>query len=253
MNSILNLLAALALLFMSVAKSFAAGEVPFLKRIYTNTAGGMLRYRLLLPQNVDSSKSYPVILFLHGAGARGDDNEDPLNWGPRLIQESLARDHLEAILVVPQCPKGEGWTGSSIFHRTEDALTLTLELIRDVLPKELNVDAKRRYLTGVSMGGIALWGYLSEHPGFFAAGVPVCAAGSPGTVTVAAARFPIWAFHSDDDHLVSVESEREMVKAWKSKGGVAHYTEYTGLKHSSWKKAYVDVDLFRWLLSQKLP
>ena len=71
MNSIPNLLAALALLFMSGVKSFAAGEAPFLKRIYTNTAGGILRYRLLLPQNVESSKSFPVILFLHGAGEIG--------------------------------------------------------------------------------------------------------------------------------------------------------------------------------------
>ncbi|MBI1840600.1 MAG: alpha/beta fold hydrolase [Verrucomicrobia bacterium] len=229
------------------------GESAFLKRVYTNAAGARLPYRLLTPREMAPGREYPLLVFLHGAIARGDDNEEPLNWGPRLIQETLARQHRDCFVLAPQCPKGEGWTGSSFFSKDKDALTLTLELMQGPLAKEFRIDAKRRYLTGVSMGGIALWGYMAQTPGIFAAGVPVCAAGTPSMATDRAARFPIWAFHSDDDHLIPVQSARDMVEAWKKHGGSTRYTEYTGLKHSSWKKAYLDVEMFEWLFQQRLP
>ena len=120
------------------------------------------------------------------------------------------------------------------------------------LPKEFSIDP-RRHLTGVSMGGHAVWVVMAQRPGLFAAAVPVCSGGDPRTVTAAAAKFPVWAFHSDDDHLVPVQQARDLVKAWRDRGGTAKYTEYTGLKHSSWKKAYVEPALFDWLFAQRLP
>lgn len=223
----------------------------FLQRVYTNRAGTTLPYRLALPDAYDTNRSYPLVVFLHGAIARGDDNEAPLNWGPLLIRQTTRQTQQPCFLLVPQCPKGQGWSSGST--RTPDALSQTVELIRDPFSREFRIDARRRYLTGVSMGGIGLWTFLCQHPGFFAAGVPVCAAGSPGAATAAAARFPIWAFHSDDDHLIPVQSAREMVQAWRKLGGTARYTEYTGLKHSSWKRAYLEPELFRWLFAQKTP
>lgn len=249
------LLTWLTLLWATAASSGAAMSEPpedsiFLRRIYTNHAGLLLPYRLALPQPLDSARSYPLVIFLHGAAARGIDNQAPLEWGPRLIYTNSQTSHQPCILVVPQCPKGAGWVGSGT---TPDALTQTLELMLDVLSKELKVDPHRRYLTGVSMGGIGLWSFMSQHPGFFAAGVPVCAAGSPSAVTREAARFPMWAFHSDDDHLIPVQSARDIVQAWREKGGTARYTEYTGLKHSSWKKAYLEPELLPWLFQQTTP
>ena len=126
-------------------------------------------------------------------------------------------------------------------------------MVSDGLPKEFNLDPKRRYLTGVSMGGHAVWLVMVRRPGFFAAAVPVCAGGDPTIVTAAAAKFPVWAFHSDDDHLVPVGQARSLVKAWRQHGGTAKYTEYTGLKHSSWKKAYAEPQMFDWLFQQRLP
>lgn len=250
-------LAWLACVCWSPARVLAAEPAPenlsFLKRVYTNSNGSVLPYRIYVPTPTDSSKEYPIVVFLHGAIARGNDNEEPLNWGPKLIQSSTQTSNLQCFILVPQCPKSVGWTTTPLFSKGPDALGLTIELVRDRLPKEFKIDSKRRYLTGVSMGGIALWGYLSLHPGFFAAGVPVCAAGTPGAATQASARYPIWAFHSDDDHLIPVQSARDMVQAWKAKGGVARYTEYTGLKHSSWKKAYLEPELFPWLFAQRLP
>lgn len=226
----------------------------FLTRIYTNAAKKVLAYRLLLPKDYDPKQAYPVIVFLHGAAARGNDNAEPLNWGPRLFLESWLREKHPFFLLVPQCPGNASWLESAwggLKAPVEgEALRLTLELVSDVLPKEFSLDPKRRYLTGVSMGGYAVWAALVRRPGFFAAAVPVCAGGSPGMVTDAAAEYPVWAFHSDDDHIVPVQQARDLVKAWRDHGGVAKYTEYTGLKHSSWKKAYTEREMFDWLFQQ---
>ena len=229
----------------------------FQTRIYTNQAGKTLPYRLLLPKLYDPKTHYPVILYLHGAAGRGHDNAEPLKWGPRLFLSESLRDKHGFFLVVPQCPRDSGWMQWSLTSsggsKESASLAMAVDLVEHDLPKEFSIDAARRYLTGVSMGGHAVWGMMIRRPGFFAAAVPVCAGGSPRAVTDAAARYPVWAFHSDDDHLVPVQQAREMVQAWRAHGGTAKYTEYTGLRHSSWKKAYADPDLFDWLFAQKLP
>ncbi len=249
--------AGLLLSFLVVLSSSAAvtGEGAFLRRIYTNAAKETLLYRLLPPLNYDTNKSYPVILYLHGAAGRGDDNAKPLEWGPLLIGDDSVRSKHGFFLVVPQAPRPGGWMESTVFGEAKElpSLRLSIELVGEVLPKEFNLDSKRRYLTGVSMGGHAVWRLMVQRPGFFAAAVPVCSGGDAGSVTKAAAKFPVWAFHSDDDHLVPVQQARDLVKAWRAHGGTAKYTEYTGLKHSSWKKAYVEMEMYDWLFSQRLP
>ncbi len=229
----------------------------FLGRVYTNAAGGALPYRLLPPRNYDPARAHPVILYLHGAAGRGNDNAKPLEWGPKLFLEGDLRRKHEFFLVVPQCSPSGGWQEVSLDEKAgmkeTESLRMALELVETVLPREFNLDPKRRYLTGVSMGGHAVWGVLVRRPGLFAAAVPVCAGGTAKMVTDSAARYPVWAFHSDDDHLVPVQLARDLVKAWREHGGTARYTEYTGLKHSSWKKAYVDGEMFDWLFQQHLP
>jgi len=225
----------------------------FLARIHTTAAGRTLPYRLLLPKNYEPARSYPVILYLHGGAGRGTDNLKPLEWGPMLFLEPGVRDKHDFFLVVPQCPRGSGWISGMKKWEDNDPMPLALELVRQVLPKEFRLDPKRRYLTGVSMGGVAVWSTMIQKPGFFAAAVPVCSGGDSGMVTAAAAKYPIWVFHSDDDPLMPVQSVRELVKEWSKQGGIAKYTEYTGLQHSSWKKAYVDATMFDWLFAQKLP
>jgi predicted peptidase len=229
----------------------------FLPFVYTNAARRTLPYRLLLPRGYDPARAYPVILYLHGAAARGTDTLKPLEWGPMLFLEGDLRKKHDFFLAVPQCSLSTGWQeidfNDKLGMKESQSLRLSLELVETGLPKQFNIDAKRRYLTGVSMGGHAVWGILIRRPGLFAAAVPVCAGGSAKIVTAAAARYPVWAFHSDDDHLVPVQQARDMVKAWREHGGTARYTEYTGLKHGSWKKAYLDAEMFDWLFEQHLP
>lgn len=245
------------LAFSPVARAVVATNVnnEFLARTYTSASGKKLPYRLLLPLHYDPAKTYPVILYLHGAAARGDDNTEPLNWGPQLFLDPAIREKHDFFLVVPQCARDHGWLDWSWTSLPNEgqSLELALELMSKSLPKEYRIDPARRYLTGVSMGGHAVWVEMVRRPGFFAAAVPVCSGGNSKIVTDAAAKFPVWAFHSDDDHLVPVEQARDLVKAWRAHGGTAKYTEYTGLKHSSWKKAYADPEMFDWLFAQHLP
>jgi predicted peptidase len=254
---LLFLLCAVHLLVQTGSAASEPSDSEFAVRVYTNAHGAKLPYRLLLPPQYNPQQKYPVILYLHGAAARGSDNIEPLNWGPRLFQESQLRQKHPFFLVVPQCPLDGAWLelswGGLRSAKESPSLELALELVGKELPKEFNIDAKRRYLTGVSMGGHAVWVEMVRHPGFFAASIPVCAGGDPRIVTNEAAKFPVWAFHSDDDHLVPVQQARDLVKAWRAHGGTAKYTEYTGLRHSSWKKAYVDPDMFDWLFAQHLP
>src|ERR1043166_9317323 len=227
-------------LLMPRALAGSAATNEFLARVYTSSAGKKLPYRLLPPKEYDPAKSYPVVLYLHGAAARGTDNLEPLNWGPQLMADPSLRERHPFFLVVPQCSRDSGWVEVSwigVAPRESQSLELAMELVGKALPKEFKIDPKRRYLTGVSMGGHAVWIEMVRRPGFFAAAVPVCAGGFANIVTDAAAKCPVWAFHSDDDHLVPVEQARALVKAWRQHGGTAKYTEYTGLKHSSWKKA----------------
>ena len=252
-------------LLVAFASTTFAGCLPaaatdtneFLPFVYTNAARRTLPYQLLLPTSYDAARSYPVILYLHGAAGRGDDNLKPLDWGPKLFLEGGLRKKHDFFLVVPQCSLSTGWQevdfNDKLGLKESESLRLAIELVDTALPRQFNLDAKRRYLTGVSMGGHAVWGILVRRPGLFAAAVPVCAGGSAKIVTDAAARYPVWAFHSDDDHLVPVQLARDMVKAWREHGGIARYTEYTGLKHSSWKKAYLDAEMFNWLFEQHLP
>jgi predicted peptidase len=253
---------ALVCLFVSVprwapAQAGATATNEFLARIYTNETKQTLPYRLLLPRHYDPNRSYPVILFLHGAAARGADNAEPLNWGPLLFLDDTLRTKHDFFLVVPQCPRDGAWlelgrSGAGAFQLSQH-LSLALALVRQQLPKEFNLDPARRYLTGVSMGGHAVWVILEGQPGQFAAAVPVCSGGDVTAVTREASKCPVWAFHSEDDHLVPVQQARNLVKAWREHGGTARYTEYTGLKHSSWKKAYTEGALFDWLFQQRLP
>ena len=245
------------LLVTAPAPARGADTNEFVARVYTNSLGRTLPYRLLLPEVYTPTRAYPVILYLHGAAGRGNDNLKPLEWGPRLFLEGGLRQKHGFFLVVPQCSLSSGWQVAEFDDqrsmRESESLQMALELVETILPGQFNVDARRRYLTGVSMGGHAVWAILVRRPGLFAAAVPVCAGGSAKMVTDAAARYPVWAFHSDDDHLVPVQQARDLVKAWREHGGTARYTEYTGLKHSSWKKAYLDPEMFDWLFQQHLP
>jgi predicted peptidase len=209
----------------------------FVNKIHKGTHGES-KYVLFVPPNYKGDKEYPVILFLHGAGSTGDDGQKQVKGGlAKHIRD--AKQKFPFITIFPQA-KTKGWGASG--DNGKRALA-----ILDEVQKDYKTDKKRVYLTGLSMGGFGTWSLAAAHPERWAAIAPICGGGDPKT----AAKFkdvPCWCFHGDADKTVSVEKSRAMIKALKDAGGNPKYTEYPGVEHNSWDKAYATPELYSWFL-----
>jgi len=217
-----------------------------------------LPYRLLKPKAYDAAQKYPLVIFLHGAGERGDDNQKQLIHGMNdFASDEIMAKHA-AFVLAPQCPEGEVWGGISRLAKVPtppDTLTPALDATLKAaaaLQKEYSIDDRRIYITGLSMGGYGTWNALANRTELFAAAAPICGGGE----TASAAKFkdiPIWAFHGADDKTVPVARSREMIEALKAAGAQPKYTEYPGVGHNSWAQTYSDPALYDWLFAQKKP
>lgn len=213
-----------------------------------------LRYRLMKPAAVEEKKSYPLVIFLHGAGERGDDNTAQLKHGVRDFVAN--RDKYPCFLIAPQCPNGRWWVDGTLRGRkptkadpSTEPGTLVVSLI-DELAKEFPIDRDRIYLTGLSMGGYGTWELLCRKPELFAAGMPICGGGDPKRADKLV-KMPIWAFHGDKDTAVPVAQSRDLIAAIKKAGGEPKYTEYPGVGHDSWTQTYHNPDVLAWLFAQR--
>jgi predicted peptidase len=225
-------------------------------RSFTSDSGDTIPYRLFIPRDYDPNTQYPVVLFMHGGGGSGNDNERnlegplPFEWaGP----ERQAKN--ASFIVSPQMPGG-GRSDESL-SRQESMRThiRTIHGILDSLEKEFSIDTDREYVTGLSMGGTCTWLSLSERPKRFAAAAPVCAGykfiGLDAQVLGKQfAQTPLWLFHGDEDEVVSADYSREMVQALKANDGNPRYTEYAGVNHDSWDLAYREQGLIDWMFAQ---
>lgn len=220
------------------------------------SGGETLRYRLLLPQPTADGRRPPLVLFLHGAGERGDDNAAQLKHGA--VEFHRRQVGQPCAVLVPQCPAGRKWvevdwgggSGAGTFPaQPSEPLRLALEVV-DGLIAAGKVDPDRVYVTGLSMGGYGAW-YAAGMPGSrFAAAAPICGGGDPNW----ARRYvglPVWAFHGDDDRAVPVGRSREMIEAIRAAGGAPKYTEYRGVAHDSWTRTYADDAFHAWLFGQR--
>jgi predicted peptidase len=219
----------------------------FVRRIYQDINGNTLPYRLLLPRGYDKGTRYPVVVFLHGAGEKGTDNQRQVTNGVEKFAEGENRRKYPAFVVVPQCPPNRWWTEGTA------EMTLPLALVFEIveaLAKEFSVDEKRIYITGISMGGFGAWDAISRKPGYFAAAVPVCGGGDPSKAELIK-DVPVWAFHGAEDTIVDVRYSRQMVRALEEAGGKPKYTEYRGVGHASWEYVYSEPAMYAWLFAQK--
>jgi predicted peptidase len=226
------------------------------KKTFTGSRGGSLPYRLLRPDPYDAKTSYPLVIFLHGSGERGTDNEKQIVHGVAEFAKDENRRKYPCFLVAPQCPEGKRWVevdwgaeSHSMPAEPSDPEALLLELIA-ALPKEFKIDGKRIYVTGLSMGGFGVWDLISRRPELFAAAVAVCGGGDE-TQAAKIAHIPIWAFHGAKDDVVKVARSRNMTEAIKKAGGRPKYTEYPEEGHASWVPAYRDAEMMQWLFEQK--
>jgi len=228
----------------------------FTKKTFTNTKNQKLLYNILIPEKSCSKEQYPLVLFLHGAGERGDDNETPILHIKKLFLDKENKKNFPAFVIVPQCPKEQRWVEVSwklSKHKqpkqVSEPLGLTMELLKSLIEK-YPIDTNRIYITGLSMGGFGVWDAISRYPNFFAAAIPICGGGDENNASKIV-NTPIWAFHGDNDKAVNVSRTRNMINAIKKQGGNPKYNEYKGVGHGSWVKAYKEPQILKWLFSKK--
>ena len=212
--------------------------------------------RLLIPENYDSGKSYPLVVFFHGAGERGDDNEKQLEHVVGIFTQPSARENFPCFVLAIQCPEGQQWVNvnwSSPTHtltsEPSEPMAVVLKTIADV-DRMYAIDRERIYAMGLSMGGYATWDIVTRYPNLFAAAVPICGGGDVNKAE-RIYNVPLWIFHGDDDPVVPVSRSRDMVQAIEEAGGNPRYTEYEGVGHDSFTPASREPELISWLFEQR--
>jgi predicted peptidase len=209
----------------------------------------LLRYLLFLPaqydpaphdsaRDVEEATGWPLMVFLHGSGERGDDLKQVKKYGPPMIVEGTP--DFPFVVVSPQCPAGRHWEPERLMALVDDIVA------------SYRIDRRRIVLTGASLGAFGMWQTASAHPGRFAALVPVCGWGDPAW----AARLrdvPVWMFHGEEDCVVPISGSLEMLDAVLAAGGDARLTSYPGVGHDAWTQAYATPELYAWLLERRTP
>jgi len=277
-NNILSISILICFVNFVFAQSVDTLGLKFISNTHT-FQNNTLSYRLYIPQNYNESKSYPILLCLHGAGERGSDNDI------HIVRHSLATAWAEpeiqkknpTFILAPQCPKKKKWsyTDWNKGSLNIDTLAIGKEMrvvvnLLDALLNEFNIDKNRQYVTGLSMGGYGTWDIITRYPNRFAAAVPMSGAGDPSKVHLYK-NLPIWNFHNTNDKIVPVEGSREIFQAMKKskfkvletlgisekkinrklrKKPIHIYTENPEGNHGPWEPWYNYSKLHNWLFSQ---
>jgi len=212
-------------------------------------------YRLFRPQ---AGGELPLVMYLHGSGGLGDDNEKQLGlgniFGTRVWALPQNQKRFPCFVVAPQTDRG--WIRYDLSKEPATAMPglgdgsrLALEIV-DRLRQEFPIDERRIYVTGQSMGGAGVWNVIAGRPRFFAAAIACCGSRSfeDGTEAIGT---PLWSFHGDADQTVPVSVSRDRIAARRKAGGRPVYTEYRGVDHNSWQWAYTEPELLTWLFAQR--
>ncbi|MFQ5821888.1 MAG: prolyl oligopeptidase family serine peptidase [Candidatus Heimdallarchaeota archaeon] len=196
-----------------------------------------LGYLLFLPQcyGTNPDEKWPLILYLHGIGERGNDLELVKKHGiPKIVER---QPDFQFVTVSPQCPAETFWWE----HNG------TLKALLDGIMTKYAIDLGRIYLTGNSMGGYGTWSLAIANPERFAAIAPICGGGSPEFVC-ALKDIPVWAFHGAEDEVIRLKESQRMVNALQACGGNVRFTIYPGIGHDSWTQTYNNPELYEWFL-----
>jgi len=233
-------------------KKIAGLPARFEKR--THKGDWTMPYRVFRP----SGRNAPLVLYLHGSGGLGDDNEKQLGLGNIFgtlvwaLPENQSR--FPCCIVVPQTDRGwakyqESDGAARVVPGFGDGARLALEIVRASV-REFAIDERRIYVAGQSMGGAGVWNLMAHRPRVFAAAAICCGSATPDDVAPAA-RMPLWNFHGDADRTVPVAVSRTRIAALRKAGGQPIYTEYAGVDHNVWEWAFTEPALPRWLFAQR--
>ena len=224
--------------------------------VHSNPQGKTMPIRLYAPSQVEPGKTYPLVVSLHGAGSRGDDNFKHLvPWVAGWTADEVQKDH-PCFIVMPQTkmqwvPVAFNNGSYSLDKRPPSESIVLLKEIVDALLATQPIDPSRIYVVGTSMGGYGAWDFVLRNPDLPAAVVVFCGAGDPSAVD----RFknvPVWAFHGDQDKVVPVSGSTNMIEAMKAAGAAdARLTLYEGVGHDAYTKSWKHPGLVDWLFQQR--
>ena len=255
MKRLLTTIVLILLIFYFNKGSVFAQPSRFSYNTFVNK-GDTLRYRQLYP-DADPLRKYPLVIFLHGSGERGNDNDAQLKWGVSNFATDENMKLHPALVIAPQCPANMNWSNFSNTKNTTalqlmpapgKSMELLIALIKQ-LTKTLPVDTNRIYITGLSMGGFGTYDAIARYPNLFAAAVPVCGGGDTSKASTIA-KIPMWIFHGAEDAAVSPLYSLEMLDALTKAGAHPGFTQYPEVGHFSWLAAYSDTMMLEWLFRQ---
>lgn len=248
----------LSLCFLSHV--FAWGQ--FSKETFTTSSGDILPYRKLVPWSIEEGEKYPLVIFLHGAGERGSNNESQLTHGASMFAKNANRKAFPAYVLFPQCPGGVFWSFDVDWPSSFDQSTFPVdapiakangmakELIDSYL-KQDNIDHNRIYIIGISMGAMGTYDLVCRFPGLFAAAVPIC--GGVNVKRLTGEESPYWRiYHGASDGVVPVSNSKAIYKALTDLNANVEYIEYPGVDHESWKNAFQEEDFLSWIFEKHL-
>jgi predicted peptidase len=253
------------LILLTITVVCEAQELSAYRSAFFMSNEGILPYRILDPSGFDSTGSYPVIIFLHGAFEKGTDNNLQLDIGGRFFLREENRKNFPAFVIFPQCPQNDSWvyfdtkidsaTGLARewnfpFLKKPTTPTALLKKLLDSLITLSFIDKNRIYIGGLSQGGMGVYDILARYPEIFAAAFPICGAGKFNTAKNFAGRTSLWIFHGDKDNIVPVYFSRDYYNRLKKLGADVKYSEYPGIFHNSWVNAFAEKDLLPWLFSK---
>ena len=234
----------------------------YLRKIF-KTPSGDLNYRVFYPDNFDPLKEYPLLLFMHGAGERGDNNDAQLTHGSDLIAVGMNKH--DAIAIFPQCPEDDYWVKFNIDESNikrersfdidvnsgpSEALGKVIALIIEMKLADY-IDTRKIYVCGLSMGGMATYDLLWRMPNTFAAAMPICGAGAPEKASYMKS-VPMRIFHGEEDGVVPVQKSKQMQEAIIAVGGTPEAFYYPGVNHDSWTNAFAEKDFLSWMFGKEL-
>ena len=246
---------ALSLAFLSIQTYSVAQSDRFEPRVYKSADGDSLQYRLMIP-DYNPIRDYPLVVFLHGSGERGEDNKAQLKWGIQQLASDNMMKNFPCFVLAPQCPANGWWSNYenladgqlSLKPEAGQAMSLMIELVESLII-DLNIDTNRIYITGLSMGGYGTFDAIIRRPDLFAAAIPVCGGGDISQAKLIK-DIPMWIITGSEDSVVDPKLSTDMLLELHKEGARPGFTLYPETGHYSWLAAYSDPMIWAWLFRQ---
>jgi predicted peptidase len=223
--------------------------------VFVSSRNDSLPFQFVASEGMDTAKSYPLILWLHGKGERGRENAKQMTLIKKWLVDSIQKENYKSFILAPQCNETEMWSNYDKLAKQISFDTITpeiqnsiMELIRD-LKLNYPIDTSRIYLMGISMGGFGVFDMVTRNPGYFAAAIPICGGADPNQAEKLV-KTPIWAFHGEKDAVV--DKRHTVVPMEMIEDSTHILTKYPETGHNAWIKAFKEKDLLRWMFGQKI-